>query len=65
MLSMLQDALYRLEKKLEVVFTGQKFDLPDGLQGLIDDYWDSLLRKGNTYTRGEVFTISDIEEAET
>ena len=64
MLSMLQDALYRLEKKLEVVFTGQKFDLPDGLQGLIDDYWDSLLRKGNTYTRGEVFTISDIEEAE-
>ncbi|MEI7749912.1 MAG: hypothetical protein WCJ25_02815 [Candidatus Moraniibacteriota bacterium] len=61
---MQQDTLFPLEKRLEVVFTGKKFVLPTGLQDTIDAYWNGLIADGNGYTRGEVFTISDIEETE-
>lgn len=59
---MLTDTLIELKKKPIVVFTRKRFILPPGLQQAVDDYWKSQLEAGKRYTRGEVFTISDIEE---
>jgi predicted NUDIX family phosphoesterase len=60
--TMEQDKLHAIGRKLEVVFTKEKFILPVELQNKIDEFWDTLIKDGNKYTRGEVFTISNIEE---
>ena len=60
-----QNKLYLIEKnKLEVRFSQKKFTLPMELQNRIDEYWETLIKNGNKYTRGEVFTMSNIEENE-
>lgn len=43
---------------LEARFSGKKYVLPPDIQENVDEYWDSLMREGKTYTRGEVYTVS-------
>lgn len=56
------DKLFPIEKKLEIIFTREKFILPIDLQNKVDEYWESLILDGTPLFRGEVFTIADIEE---
>ena len=61
---MQQDKLCPIEKEnLKVIFTQKKFVLSPELQNEVDNYWNELIKKDNKYTRGEVFTLSDIKKS--
>jgi hypothetical protein len=45
-----------------VRFSGQNVVLPQDTQQSIDAYWQSLVESGKKYTRGEVFTITKIDQ---
>lgn len=51
-----------IAKTIRLIFTQNKFVLPLDIQMRVDKYWDSQIRSGKNYTRGEVFTISDVRE---
>lgn len=43
-------------------FNDESVVLPVSLQEKIDVYWQSLIDQGRSYTRGEVFTVTQVEE---
>ncbi len=58
-----QDKLLPIEKeKLVVKLTQERFTLPSALQSKIDKHWEVLSEKKEPLFRGEVFTISKLEE---
>ncbi|NTW45771.1 MAG: hypothetical protein HGB18_01795 [Candidatus Moranbacteria bacterium] len=59
---MLSDTLLELKSEPIVTYTGNRFMLPAETQKAVDEYWNGLMAEGKRYTRGEVFTISGIEE---
>lgn len=52
----------KLDKKLEVEFSGHKIILPPKLQVKIDQYWNEQLAAGKKYRRGEGYHIVDVRE---
>ncbi|MDH4330119.1 MAG: hypothetical protein OEV93_01030 [Candidatus Moranbacteria bacterium] len=57
------EELVLIEKgNLEVVLDDNKIVLPDSIQKDIDEHWEGLLRDGNNFKRGEVFTIKSVEK---
>lgn len=51
-----------LSKELVVQFSDKTVVLPGEIQEKIDSYWQSLLDSGKSYRRGEVFTVTQVEE---
>jgi hypothetical protein len=51
-----------IPKDFIVRFSGERFVLPQEWQEKVDTYWESLLQEGRSYTRGDVFTVSENEE---
>ncbi|MEN8252022.1 MAG: hypothetical protein ABFQ53_00360 [Patescibacteria group bacterium] len=52
----------KLEKEPVVRFSNENVVLPAPEQSKIDEYWQSLIDSGKQYTRGEVFTVTRVEE---
>lgn len=52
----------QLNKKLIVRFSNKSIELPVEWQKKVNVYWQSLIDSGKTYTRGEVFTVTQNEE---
>lgn len=52
----------QLNKKLIVRFSNESVNLPVEWQEKVDEYWQSLIDSGKTYTRGEVFTVTKNKE---
>ena len=51
-----------LNKELTVRFSNKTVVLPGEIQEKIDRYWQSLLDSGKSYRRGEVFTVTHVDE---
>jgi len=52
----------QLKEEPLVRFSGKNVNLPLKEQSAIDMYWQSLLDSGKSYTRGDVFTITQVEK---
>lgn len=52
-----------LDKELVVRFSDKTVVLPEEIQEKIDTYWEGLLASGKNYRRGEVFTVTHVDES--
>lgn len=52
-----------ITKDIVVRYSGEEIPLPGYLHAKIDRYWNSLLESGEKFTRGEVYTITKIDES--
>jgi 8-oxo-dGTP pyrophosphatase MutT (NUDIX family) len=53
--------LYSFDDNVKVCFNQRKASLPKQYSDGCDAHWESLLKKGKKYFRGDIFTISDIK----
>jgi len=54
--------LYSFDDNVKVCFNQRKVSLPKQYSDDCDAHWESLLKKGKKYFRGDIFTISDIKQ---
>ena len=50
----------KVDGSIIVRFTNDQVALPAEIQHKIDAYWESLIAAGKSYTRGEVFTVTQV-----
>ncbi len=53
-----------LKKAPKINYSGEKIILPEDIVSKIEKYWTELIESGKSFKRGDVFTISMIEEKE-
>lgn len=53
-----------LKKTPKISYSGEKINLPEEVIFKIEKYWEELIESGKNFRRGDVFTISKIEENE-
>ncbi|MFS1512195.1 NUDIX hydrolase [Chengkuizengella sp. SCS-71B] len=49
---------------VKITVSEKHMDLPQSLQQSINLYWDSLIKSGETFHRGDIFSIKKIKETE-
>lgn len=52
----------KINKELIVQFSNKNVALPLEWQKRVDEYWQSLINSGRKYTRGDVFTVTEIQK---
>lgn len=54
-----------VDREIIVKFSDREVRIPQEIQAKIDGHWDGLIASGKTYRRGEVFTVTNKEVADT
>jgi len=52
--------IYKFNNNVKVHYTNKKVSLPQAYSDKMEEHWNSLLKKGDKFFRGDVFTITDI-----
>ncbi|MDP5273589.1 NUDIX hydrolase [Chengkuizengella axinellae] len=54
----------KIPTNVKITVSEKLMDLPQSLQESINLYWDSLIKSGETFHRGDIFSIKKIKETE-
>lgn len=52
--------IYKFNDNVNICYSDRKISLPKDYSDAVEAYWNSLLKSGKKFFRGEVFTIKDI-----
>lgn len=52
--------MYKFGNDVKVYYTNKKVSLPQNYSDNVESYWDSLLKSGKKFFRGDAFTITNI-----
>jgi len=52
--------IYNFDNNVKVHYTNKRVSLPKEYSDNMEEHWNSLLKKGDKFFRGDVFTITDI-----
>lgn len=58
---MIEISLYSFSDNVKVYFNQRKIVLPKAYSDSCEAYWESLLKGGKRYFRGDIFTIVDVK----
>lgn len=54
----------KIENNISVNYTGRKIDLPGDYSQKVEEHWNSLIKSGRNFFRGDVFTITKIDDGD-
>lgn len=52
--------IYKFNNNVKICYSDEKISLPKDYSDAVEAYWNSLLKSGKKFFRGEVFTIKNI-----
>lgn len=52
--------IYKFNNNVKVYFTNKRVSLPKNYSDSMEKYWESLLKSGKKFFRGDIFTITNI-----